>query len=376
MSAVLVVFFCIIVLGVVLAAQEERSSRQRKRRGNENQVNSTARPSQAFEALTREQELRAFIENLSRQLVEAHTRERKLRAFVDNFKQSSGDSSHKHENRSASSKASAQQQSNESKERKREESEAKRVIKEERQRNNEHRKLEEKARREKEQLEEKARKVKEEAEKQVMLRQKVLEQVRREVEQSVGKQKEELQLKVQQLTQELKNEYTISEQAHAALEQTRAELNQQLEQSSENRKGIYRSPKSGYIGILSNRYSFDEDIYRIGRIERVEPRDSVRKLSNSSVPFPFYPHAMIYCENVREVEQKLHDYFQDRRINKKNSHKRFFRVSLDEIETAIRKIAQETELISKADIVFYEAASPEEYYEAYIPYWEEDLGDE
>jgi CO dehydrogenase/acetyl-CoA synthase beta subunit len=68
---------------------------------------------------------------------------------------------------------------------------------------------------------------------------------------------------------------------------------------------------------------------------RLEPMDRVKELGDASVPFTFDLHAMIFSENAPELENLLHREFNDRRINKVNYRKEYFRVSLDEIEQVI-----------------------------------------
>jgi hypothetical protein len=55
------------------------------------------------------------------------------------------------------------------------------------------------------------------------------------------------------------------------------------------------------------------------------------------VPFYFDVHAMIYCEDAPSLEKALHDEFNDRRVNRVNFRKEFFRVSLEEVRRAVGK---------------------------------------
>jgi hypothetical protein len=218
---------------------------------------------------------------------------------------------------------------------------------------------EEKARREIE----KARK---EAEQEVNRREQALEQARREIEQAVGRQREQLELKIQQ-------------------------LNQQLEEARTNEQRVIsraQMRKSGYVYIISNIGSFGENIYKIGMTRR-QPEERVRELSGASVPFPFDIHARIFCEDVPEMENLLHQYFRDRSVNKVNERKEFFRVSLDEIALAVKNIAQETKIVKETEIQFTKIAEAEQYRKTlaiergetqpssstYTPSWDEDEGE-
>lgn len=117
-------------------------------------------------------------------------------------------------------------------------------------------------------------------------------------------------------------------------------LEQNLKQANEAKeRAISRAQetKSGHVYIISNLGSFGEDVYKIGMTRRLEPMDRIKELGDASVPFTFDLHAMIYSENAPELEGLLHKEFDDRRINKVNYRKEYFRVSIDEIEKVIRE---------------------------------------
>ena len=123
------------------------------------------------------------------------------------------------------------------------------------------------------------------------------------------------------------------------------ELNSQIAQLEQNLKEAHEAKeraisraqetKSGHVYIISNLGSFGENVYKIGMTRRLEPLDRVKELGDASVPFTFDLHAMIFSENAPELESLLHKEFDDRRINKVNYRKEYFRVSLDEIEQVI-----------------------------------------
>lgn len=207
-------------------------------------------------------------------------------------------------------------------------------------------------------------KAKEEAEKEVKRREQALEQARQEVEQAVGKQKEKLEFKIQQLMQQLEEARANEQRAISRAQMT----------------------KSGHIYVVSNIGSFGDDIYKIGMTRRLDPNERVRELSGAAVPFPFDVHAIIFSENAPETENLLHQYFRDKSVNKVNERKEFFRVSLDEIGSALEKIAEETQSVNKAEIEFTKIAEAEQYRKTlaiergetqpsestYTPSWDED----
>lgn len=97
--------------------------------------------------------------------------------------------------------------------------------------------------------------------------------------------------------------------------------------------------KTGYVYVISNIGSFGPDFVKIGLTRRLDPSDRVRELGDASVPFLFDTHAMIYSDEAPALEKALHAEFADRRVNAKNMRKEFFRVGLEEVEAAVKRLA-------------------------------------
>lgn len=134
-----------------------------------------------------------------------------------------------------------------------------------------------------------------------------------------------------------------------------AVLQQQLDEAREKERAISQAQltKAGYVYVISNVGSFGENVFKIGMTRRLEPLERVDELGGASVPFRFDVHAMIYHQNAPELETKLHQIFDKKRVNRINPRKEFFRVSLDEIEQAARQY--------KADVSFTKIAEAKEY---------------
>lgn len=159
---------------------------------------------------------------------------------------------------------------------------------------------------------EKARKEAEAEEKRF---QKALERAKKDLGLVSGEKLEELNSQIVELEQNLKEANEAKERAISRAQET----------------------KSGHVYIISNLGSFGENIYKIGMTRRLEPMDRVKELGDASVPFTFDLHAMIFSENAPELENLLHKEFDDRRINKVNYRKEYFKVSIDEIEQVINE---------------------------------------
>ncbi len=112
--------------------------------------------------------------------------------------------------------------------------------------------------------------------------------------------------------------------------------------------------RSGHVYVISNLGSFGEHVYKIGMTRRLDPMDRVRELGDASVPFQFDVHAIIYTDDAPALESALHREFHQRRVNRLNERKEFFRVHLDEIATVARRM-------HAREIEFTRIAEAEEY---------------
>lgn len=112
--------------------------------------------------------------------------------------------------------------------------------------------------------------------------------------------------------------------------------------------------RSGHVYVISNLGSFGEGVYKIGMTRRLEPLIRVKELGDASVPFSFDVHAMIYSEDAPALERALHVEFDGRRVNRVNTRKEFFRVSLAEVRKAVAK--------HHGVITFVTVAEAEEYW--------------
>ncbi|MGH1344686.1 MAG: DUF4041 domain-containing protein [Nannocystales bacterium] len=99
--------------------------------------------------------------------------------------------------------------------------------------------------------------------------------------------------------------------------------------------------RRGHVYVISNVGSFGDGVYKIGLTRRLEPRDRVKELGDASVPFEFDIHAMIQAEDAPALESKLHRRFVGAQVNKVNSRKEFFRVSVSDIRDVVNEMGIE-----------------------------------
>ena len=92
--------------------------------------------------------------------------------------------------------------------------------------------------------------------------------------------------------------------------------------------------RAGWVYIISND-AFEEDVYKIGTTRRLDPMERINELGSASVPFKFNVHALMFAEDAFAIENELHRYFNNKRVNKVNNKKEFFKVDLKEIEAKV-----------------------------------------
>lgn len=186
------------------------------------------------------------------------------------------------------------------------------------------------------------------------------EKVRKEIEREKAKiEKEEKQFKneVSKLMTYLQKASDIEKQLYIDKIKELEDKIKQLEIDKKDVLNRENNTRAGFVYVISNIGSFGENIYKIGMTRRLEPMDRIKELSSASVPFEFDVHAMIFSDDAPTLESILHNTFNDKRVNKVNTRKEFFNVSLSEIE----KVVKENH---NATVEFTEIAKAEQYRES------------
>lgn len=117
--------------------------------------------------------------------------------------------------------------------------------------------------------------------------------------------------------------------------------------------------RAGYVYVISNIGSFGENVYKIGMTRRLDPMERVYELGDASVPFMFDVHAMIFSDDAPQLEAALHQAFANKRVNKVNTRREYFRVSLDEIKAVVKENHDKT-------VEFFESAEAQQYRESML----------
>ncbi len=171
--------------------------------------------------------------------------------------------------------------------------------------------------------------IKQEAEDRILL-----EEQRRQIEREEGKYKTEI-TKLQELLNQNYSEKKVEE-----LEKRIQELENQLLRVEEKKDEIFslQNGKAGYVYVISNLGAFGENIFKIGMTRRLDPQERINELGNASVPFSFDVHSFIFSDDAVGLEQRIHYMLNNKRVNKVNMRKEFFKISIEEIERLVHQI--------------------------------------
>ena len=164
------------------------------------------------------------------------------------------------------------------------------------------------------------------------------EKARKEYEEKMRQAAKEEELKRRAVEEAEKRFASATTEQKAHYEQQLQQLREELADATQRALTIAQQTKKGHVYIISNVGSFGEGVYKIGQTRRPQPQDRVDELGGASVPFDFDVHALIESENAPALEHKLHKQLLALQVNKINSRKEFFRVSLTDIHQEIEKL--------------------------------------
>lgn len=162
---------------------------------------------------------------------------------------------------------------------------------------------------------------------------KALELERKRVEAEEAKYKNELGKAREQMESATGEELDALKKKILELEGNLSSVVAKKEEISNLAKG-----KAGYVYIISNVGSFGDQVFKIGMTRRYDPEERVNELGSASVPFKFDVHSFIFSQDAVSLESTLHQKFDDKRLNKVNLRKEFFKVDIDELEAAVHEI--------------------------------------
>lgn len=202
----------------------------------------------------------------------------------------------------------------------------------------------------------------EEQEEQALIREQMREEVRLQKEYEAAiKTAEEDELRFIRLIEKAREELAlVNGQEYAMTIAIIAELEMKLKEAQmkgARAKSLAEQTRRGFVYVISNLGAFGEDVYKIGLTRRLDPQERVDELGGASVPFRFDIHAVCFSEDAPALERALHKKFSHKRINAVNFRKEFFRVSLEEIQEAVKELVTD-------EIDFKFTAKANDYFES------------
>lgn len=155
----------------------------------------------------------------------------------------------------------------------------------------------------------------------------------------VEKEEEKFINEIKSLSRTLEEEKGDSEQYNLLIQRIK-ELENQLKTVELKKEEItnLQNGKAGHVYVISNLGAFGEDVFKIGMTRRLDPLDRVNELGSASVPFKFDIHSFIFSEDAVGLENRLHEILNNKRLNKVNLRKEFFRVNIDDLENIVTGI--------------------------------------
>ena len=170
------------------------------------------------------------------------------------------------------------------------------------------------------------------------------ERAKREYEAEIKKAEKEKKLFEKAIEEAKKQLGLVSSEELEILQGKISDLQSKLseaEERAERATSMAQITKRGHIYIISNIGSFGEGVYKIGMTRRLDPIDRVNELGDASVPFKFDVHAIIKSDDAPALEKQLHNHFDHLRVNKINTRREYFKVTLNEIENYLKENIEE-----------------------------------
>lgn len=172
-----------------------------------------------------------------------------------------------------------------------------------------------------------------EREKEEKKRQKELEKEKKKFTRENDKINNELEEAKAQLIHAADEEKAKLEEEIKKLQETLEKNNLEIDKIEEKKE----MTGAGYVYIISNIGSFGEEVFKIGVTRRDNPEDRINELSSASVPFRYDSHVFIFSKDAFGLEKELHERFDKQRVNKVNTRKEFFRITMEDVKQIVEE---------------------------------------
>lgn len=155
------------------------------------------------------------------------------------------------------------------------------------------------------------------------------------------KEQEKLLAEAEKTKIELQKQRRMYEQSltKALTEQERQEFEAKLKEIDKREADVdYRinNSKAGYLYITATKAM--PNMTKLGVTRRLNPLVRIQELSSAATPYPFVCYGLVFSDDAFELETKIHEYFDSKRVNTENKHKEFFYITPQE---AIKVLKEE-----------------------------------
>lgn len=155
------------------------------------------------------------------------------------------------------------------------------------------------------------------------------------------REQEKLLAEAEKAKLELQKQRRMYEQslAKALNEQERQEFETKLKEIDKREADVdYRinNSKAGYLYITATKAM--PNMTKLGVTRRLNPLVRIQELSTASTPWPFVCYGLVFSDDAFDLETRIHEYFDNKRVNKENKHKEFFYITPQE---AIKVLKEE-----------------------------------
>lgn len=147
------------------------------------------------------------------------------------------------------------------------------------------------------------------------------------------REQEKLLAEAEKTKLELQKQRRMYEQslAKALNEQERQEFEAKLKEIDKREADVdYRinNSKAGYLYITATKAM--PNMTKLGVTRRLNPLVRIQELSTASTPWPFVCYGLVFNDDAFDLETRIHEYFNNKRVNTENKHKEFFYITPQE----------------------------------------------
>lgn len=154
------------------------------------------------------------------------------------------------------------------------------------------------------------------------------------------REQEKLLAEAEKTKLELQKQRRMYEQSltKALTEQERQEFEAKLKEIDKREADVdYRinNSKAGYLYITATKAM--PNMTKLGVTRRLNPLVRIQELSSAATPYPFVCYGLVFSDNAFDLETRIHEYFDNKRVNQENKHKEFFYITPQEAIKVLKK---------------------------------------